>query len=68
MNQLPSTDPILAATVIGGAVLAWRVRETRVQLPVKTVVIPPAAMSSAIFMFLTLNSAGSGGGETSPGS
>ena len=39
---------------LGGAVLlAWRVRETRVPVTVKSIVIPPLAMSSAFFMFLS---------------
>ena len=37
----------------GVAILFWRVRETRVPLSVKAIVIPPLAMSSAFFMFLS---------------
>ena len=37
----------------GAALLAWRVRETRVPVTIKTIVIPPVAMSSAFFMFLS---------------
>jgi membrane protein CcdC involved in cytochrome C biogenesis len=40
--------------IIGGAaLLAWRVRETRVPVTVQSIVIPPLAMSSAFFMFLS---------------
>jgi len=40
--------------LVGGAVLlAWRVRETRVPFTVRSVVIPPVAMSSAFLMFLS---------------
>jgi membrane protein CcdC involved in cytochrome C biogenesis len=37
----------------GAALLAWRVRETKVPVTVKSIVIPPIAMSSAFFMFLS---------------
>lgn len=37
----------------GAALLAWRVRETRVPVTVKSIVIPPVAMSSAFFMFFS---------------
>jgi membrane protein CcdC involved in cytochrome C biogenesis len=37
----------------GVAILFWRVRETRVPLSIKAIVIPPLAMSSAFFMFLS---------------
>jgi len=37
----------------GAALLAWRVRETRVPVTIKSIVIPPVAMSSAFFMFLS---------------
>jgi membrane protein CcdC involved in cytochrome C biogenesis len=40
--------------IFGGiALLAWRVRETRVPISAKAIVIPPLAMSSAFFMFLS---------------
>lgn len=40
--------------ILGGvALLAWRVRETRVPLTRRAIVIPPVAMSSAFFMFLS---------------
>lgn len=40
--------------IFGGiAMLAWRVRETRVPVTRKAIVIPPVAMSSAFFMFLS---------------
>ena len=47
--------PLLrAGPVFGGAALvAWRVRETRVPVTVKRIVLPPLAMSSAFFMFLS---------------
>lgn len=39
--------------IIGGLViLAWRVRETRVPVTTKSIVIPPAAMSTGFFMFI----------------
>ena len=42
------------APVFGGlALLTWRVRETRVPVTAKTIVLPPVAMSSAFFMFLS---------------
>lgn len=37
----------------GAALLAWRVRETRVPVTVRSIVIPPVAMSSAFFMFMS---------------
>ncbi|MGE0440448.1 MAG: CcdC family protein [Gemmatimonadales bacterium] len=40
--------------VFGGIVLlAWRVRETRVPVTPAAILIPPLAMSSAFFMFLS---------------
>jgi membrane protein CcdC involved in cytochrome C biogenesis len=47
--------PILrVGPVFGGvAVLFWRVRETRVPLTRKAIVIPPLAMSTGFFMFLS---------------
>ena len=47
--------PLLrAGPLFGGvAVLFWRVRETRVPLTLKAIIIPPLAMSSAFFMFLS---------------
>lgn len=39
--------------IFGGvALLAWRVRETRVPITAKAIIIPPVAMSSGFFMFL----------------
>ena len=39
--------------ILGGIVLiAWRVRETRVPVSRKAIVIPPVAMSTGFFMFL----------------
>lgn len=37
----------------GGALLFWRMRETRVPVTAKSILIPPLAMSSAFFMFLS---------------
>jgi membrane protein CcdC involved in cytochrome C biogenesis len=47
-------DPLLrVAPVVGGiVVLLWRVRETRVPLTLRAIVIPPVAMSTGFFMFL----------------
>lgn len=47
--------PILrVAPVVGGAaILAWRVRETRVPVTAKTIVMPPMAMSTGFGMFLS---------------
>jgi membrane protein CcdC involved in cytochrome C biogenesis len=40
--------------IVGGvAILFWRVRETRVPLTSRAIIIPPLAMSSAFFMFLS---------------
>ncbi|MBV6520141.1 MAG: hypothetical protein MNPFHGCM_00246 [Gemmatimonadaceae bacterium] len=39
--------------IFGGlALLAWRAREMRVPVTVRSIAIPPVAMSSAFFMFL----------------
>lgn len=50
----PIIRPILRISpVIGGiVVLLWRVRETRVPVSRKAIVIPPLAMSSGFMMFL----------------
>jgi membrane protein CcdC involved in cytochrome C biogenesis len=50
----PILRPILRiGPVFGGiAVLVWRVRETRVPISRKAIVIPPLAMSSGFLMFL----------------
>ena len=47
--------PLLrVAPVVGGAsLLIWRMRETRVPVTTKSILIPPVAMSSAFFMFLS---------------
>ena len=47
--------PLLRASpLVGGvAILFWRVRETRVPLSRRAIVIPPLAMSSGLFMFLS---------------
>jgi membrane protein CcdC involved in cytochrome C biogenesis len=46
--------PILRVSpIVGGIViLAWRVRETRVPVTTKSILIPPAAMSTGFFMFI----------------
>jgi membrane protein CcdC involved in cytochrome C biogenesis len=46
--------PILRVSpIVGGVViLAWRVRETRVPVTTKSILIPPAAMSTGFFMFI----------------
>jgi membrane protein CcdC involved in cytochrome C biogenesis len=42
-----------ASPIVGGAViLAWRVRETRVPITRKAIVIPPVAMSTGFGMFM----------------
>ena len=39
--------------IVGGvALIAWRVRETRVPVSPKAIIIPPVAMSTGFFMFL----------------
>jgi membrane protein CcdC involved in cytochrome C biogenesis len=47
--------PILRmGPIFGGvAILAWRVRETRVPVTKKAIVIPPVAMSTGFSMFIT---------------
>jgi membrane protein CcdC involved in cytochrome C biogenesis len=40
--------------IFGGiALIVWRVRETRVPVTTRGIIIPPLAMSSAFFMFLS---------------
>jgi membrane protein CcdC involved in cytochrome C biogenesis len=50
----PILRPLLRiGPIFGGiAMLAWRVRETRVPVSAKAIVIPPLAMSSGFLMFL----------------
>jgi membrane protein CcdC involved in cytochrome C biogenesis len=50
----PILRPLLRlGPIFGGVVLlAWRVRETRVPVSRKAIVIPPVAMSTGFFMFL----------------
>ena len=50
----PVLRPILRIGPIfgGAALLAWRVRETRVPVSAKAIVIPPMAMSTGFFMFI----------------
>jgi membrane protein CcdC involved in cytochrome C biogenesis len=50
----PILRPLLRVGPIfgGAALLAWRVRETRVPVSRKAIVIPPVAMSTGFFMFL----------------
>lgn len=47
--------PVLrAAPVFGGlALLTWRMRETRVPVTAKSILIPPLAMSTGFFMFFS---------------
>ncbi len=49
----PILKPLLRiGPIFGGVViLAWRVRETRVPVTRKAIIIPPVAMSSGLFMF-----------------
>ncbi len=53
-HYLPILRPILRiGPIFGGiAMLAWRVRETRVPITLRAIVIPPVAMSTGFFMFL----------------
>ncbi len=53
-QYLPILRPILRiGPIVGGIViLAWRVRETRVPVTARAIVIPPVAMSTGFFMFL----------------
>jgi len=52
--QLVLRPLLRVGPIIGGvAILFWRVRETRVPLSLKAIIIPPLAMSSAFFMFLS---------------
>jgi membrane protein CcdC involved in cytochrome C biogenesis len=37
----------------GAALLWWRMRETRVPVTVRTIVVPPVAMSTGCFMFVS---------------
>lgn len=50
----PVLRPLLrvAPVVGGGAILAWRMRETRVPVTPKSILIPPVAMSTGASMFL----------------
>lgn len=50
----PILRPILRiGPIFGGvAILAWRVRETRVPVSINTIVIPPVAMSSGFLIFV----------------
>jgi membrane protein CcdC involved in cytochrome C biogenesis len=51
MNTLPLTS--LGAAVLGTlAILAWRVRESRRAVTVRSIVIPPLGMSTGFSMFL----------------
>ncbi|MBI3792346.1 MAG: cytochrome c biogenesis protein CcdC [Gemmatimonadetes bacterium] len=51
----PVLKPVLRiGPLFGGvALLAWRVRETRVPLTVRAIVLPPLAMSTGFFMFFS---------------
>lgn len=52
-QHLPILRPILRiAPIVGGIViLAWRVRETRVPVTARAIVLPPLAMSTGLLMF-----------------
>ena len=54
-RYLPILRPILRiGPVFGGiAMLVWRVRETRVPVSSKAIIIPPLAMSSGFLMYLS---------------
>ena len=54
LQYQPILRPILRiGPVFGGvAMLAWRVRETRVPISLRAIVIPPLAMSTGFFMFI----------------
>lgn len=53
-QYLPILRPILRiGPIVGGiALLAWRVRETRVPVTARAIVMPPVAMSTGFLMFL----------------
>jgi len=47
------TPLLRVGPIFGGlAILAWRVRETRVPISARAIVIPPVAMSTGFFMYL----------------
>jgi membrane protein CcdC involved in cytochrome C biogenesis len=52
-QYLPILRPVLrVGPIVGGiAILAWRVRETRVPVTPRAIVIPPLAMSTGFAMF-----------------
>lgn len=54
VQYLPVIRPVLRiGPIFGGvAMLAWRVRETRVPVSAKAIIIPPLAMSTGFFMFI----------------
>ncbi len=54
LQYLPIIRPVLRiGPIFGGvAMLAWRVRETRVPVSAKAIIIPPIAMSSGFLMFI----------------
>lgn len=51
MIPLVKLVPMLAPVVGGGAVMAWRIRETRTPVTVPKIVIPPLGMSTGFAMF-----------------
>lgn len=53
VQYLPILRPVLRVSpIVGGiAILAWRVRETRVPITERAIVIPPLAMSTGFAMF-----------------
>lgn len=55
LQYAPVIRPVLRiGPIFGGiAMVAWRVRETRVPVSMKAILIPPLAMSTAFFMFIS---------------
>ena len=51
MIPLVKLIPMLAPVAGGGAVLAWRIRETRTPVTARTILIPPLGMSTGFAMF-----------------
>jgi len=51
MISLLKLIPMLAPLAGGGAVLAWRIRETRTPVTTRKIIIPPLGMSTGFAMF-----------------
>ena len=51
MIHLVKLIPLLAPVAGGGAVLAWRIRETRTPVTTRKILIPPLGMSTGFAMF-----------------